>query len=188
MIIGISGISGAGKTALVKALSKKVNATALYWDDFDDISSAPSDYINWYNQGKDYTAFDYSALAHALTTLKSGVSYYHPVLKIELPPTHYLFADLPLGRIHKQTAKYVDQFFYIDTPLDVALARRIIRDYKTEDRDNLFKDLNDYVYKYRKLFMIDDVKKTADKILDGTLDINTLRDEVLKFGKLIEGK
>ncbi|HXW53424.1 MAG TPA: hypothetical protein VEL47_04880 [Myxococcota bacterium] len=45
-IIGISGISGAGTTTTTKALAEALNATALYWDDFDDISSGPEVMLN----------------------------------------------------------------------------------------------------------------------------------------------
>lgn len=77
IIIGFSGIPGAGKTALVKALSKKLTMLSLYWDDFDDVSMSPDDYFDWHNQGKDYTAFNYSELANALKTLKMGGVFEH---------------------------------------------------------------------------------------------------------------
>ncbi len=44
-IIGISGITGAGKSTLAKALSLDLKATLISWDDFDDISLEPEDYI-----------------------------------------------------------------------------------------------------------------------------------------------
>lgn len=40
-IIGISGIGGAGKSTLTQALGKALNATMIYWDDFDAISVEP---------------------------------------------------------------------------------------------------------------------------------------------------
>jgi len=49
-IIGISGISGAGKTTLTSALCKRLKATALYWDDYGGISQAPHDYVKWYEE------------------------------------------------------------------------------------------------------------------------------------------
>ncbi len=42
-IIGISGISGAGTTTLTKALGTALDATTIFWDDFDDISESPDD-------------------------------------------------------------------------------------------------------------------------------------------------
>jgi uridine kinase len=42
-IIGISGNMGAGKTTLAHALQQDLKSTLLRWDDFDDISTGPSD-------------------------------------------------------------------------------------------------------------------------------------------------
>lgn len=47
-IVGISGISGAGKSTLTSALQKEINATLLAWDNFDEISTGPYDYVDWY--------------------------------------------------------------------------------------------------------------------------------------------
>ncbi|HEX4044643.1 MAG TPA: hypothetical protein VHZ76_03140 [Gammaproteobacteria bacterium] len=78
MIIGISGISGAGKTTLAKALATQLQATALFWDDFDPISKPPEDYVAWYEHGANYNEFDYQALADTIVALKSGVTVTHP--------------------------------------------------------------------------------------------------------------
>ena len=72
-IIGISGISGAGKTTFVKALSKKIKAAKLNWDDFDEISISPKNYLNWYENGQDYEAFNYQEMVDTLKTLKSNI-------------------------------------------------------------------------------------------------------------------
>src|SRR5437868_3762369 len=130
IIIGISGISGAGKSTLTKALGERLHATTIFWDEFDEISKAPEDLLDWYDKGRDYTAWDYSGVAEVLRKLKDGKVAQHPVLKIELKPTKYVIADLPLGHLHKQTGEYVDVFVHLDTPLDVALCRRFLRDYE----------------------------------------------------------
>lgn len=50
-IIGISGNMGAGKTTLAQALQQDLSSTLLCWDDFDAISTGPSDYVEWYHRG-----------------------------------------------------------------------------------------------------------------------------------------
>ena len=111
-IVGISGITGAGKTTLVTALSKKIKAAKLHWDDFDEISISPKNYLNWYDNGQDYAAFDYQEMADALKILKSNQIYRHPVLNTMIKPTPTIFVDLPLGAKHIQTAKFIDFFIH----------------------------------------------------------------------------
>jgi uridine kinase len=45
-----------------------------------------------------------------------------------LVPSQYIIFDAPLGYAHKETGQYIDFLVFIDTPLDVAMARRILRD------------------------------------------------------------
>jgi uridine kinase len=79
-IIGISGITGAGKTTLTNALAQDLKPTWLSWDDFDVISTSPTDYVDWYHRGGNYSEWNYQALAGALHSLKSKQSVLHPVL------------------------------------------------------------------------------------------------------------
>jgi uridine kinase len=37
IIIGVSGIAGAGKSIFVQRLAQSLQATTLFWDDFDAI-------------------------------------------------------------------------------------------------------------------------------------------------------
>src|SRR3990167_11554218 len=112
-IIGISGISGSGKSTLVRALAEKLDASSLFWDDFDEISKHPNDYVVWYKTNKDYRAFDYQKLADLLHALKQGKAVNHPTLNKQIEPTEYIIVDAPLGKAHKQTAQYIDIFFHV---------------------------------------------------------------------------
>lgn len=86
-VVAISGVTGAGKPTLAKALSASLEATLISWDDFDDISQGPEDYVDWYKRGEDYSEWDYPALAKVLKSLKNGQSIQHPIFNVLLQPT-----------------------------------------------------------------------------------------------------
>ncbi len=172
-IIGISGISGAGKTTIAQELAKALKATAVFWDDFDDISTSPEDYVAWYHSGQGNEACNYPALASTLETLKSGQGITHPALTIPLKPTDYIIFDAPMGRLHEQTGKYIDVWVHIDVPLDIALARRTIRDFKRDPRsvEKVLEELRYYLDHSRPMFFSEEEKKGADLVVDGTVSI-----------------
>lgn len=166
-IIGISGCGGAGKTTLVNELAKYFKATAIFWDDFDSISKDPDDYLAWYESGQDYSMFDYVELGNALNQLKNDNAYQNDAINLNLSPTKIIIADLPLGRPHQQTSKYVDTFVFIDTPLDIALCRRLIRDSEQSNQD-IKVQLTEYL-KFRKLYLMSEAKTSAEIMVDGNL-------------------
>ncbi|ARN84650.1 hypothetical protein GQ61_04245 [Candidatus Nucleicultrix amoebiphila FS5] len=184
MIIGISGISGAGKTTFAKHLSQSNSWTAIFWDDFDGISSSPDNLVKWYKQGKDYDEWNYPDLARVLEELKNRNIIPHPVLKTELQPTNIIVFDAPLGRLHEQTGQSINLWVHLEVPLDIALARRAIRDYKDKPlKENFFEDLECYLNESRPLFFDSDLKEKADLVIDGTLDVLTQAEQLKKYLK-----
>lgn len=170
-VIAISGNMGAGKTTLTHALAKALHATTVCWDDFDEISSAPDDLVDWYHRGENYNEFNYQPLAHTLETLKSNHPIHHPALGTLLQPTNYIIFDAPLNYLHPQTAKFIDFSVHIEIPLDVSLIRWVIRDFKSSDKtkNDLIEELEFYLHHSRPLFIDDDIKSAANLIIDGTL-------------------
>jgi uridine kinase len=183
-IIGISGVTGAGKTTLVNSLAQDLKASALYWVDFDDISISPPDYVDWYHRGQDFNEWDYSSLAEALKTLGTNRSVIHPALNKELQPTKYILFDAPLGRLHQQTGKYIDICIHLEVPLDISLCRRLIRDFTNQDKtkDELIDELKFYLSESRPLFFDDKLKAKADFIINGMLDT---KDQLIKIRKIL---
>jgi uridine kinase len=172
-IIGLCGCSGSGKTTLVNQLGSTLDGTTLFWDDFDDISQAPDDYLAWYESGQDYSAWHYDDLAQVLQSLKQGHEIICPATKVNLKPTSYIIVDAPLGRKHHNTGQHLDLVVFIDTPLDISLARRLIRDYRSHDKSKklLLEELELYLNHTRKLFLMDGVKKSADFVVNGALSL-----------------
>lgn len=172
-IIAISGNTGAGKTTLANALAKHLQATILSWDDFDEISTYPVDYIDWYHRGGNYDEWDYSALANILQELKNNHRIIHPIDKKILSPSEYIIFDAPLGRLHQQTGQYIDLCFHLAVPLDILLCRRIIRDFKAanKSKDELLNELQLYLSQARPLYFDDKLKETADIVINGIATI-----------------
>ena len=168
-IIGISGNTGAGKTTLTIELAKDFQSSFIVWDDFDEISQAPEDYIDWYKRGENYTEWNYPKLAEVLKALKSGESIIHPTKNLVINPRKYIIFDAPLGRFHQQTGVYIDTWIHINVPLDVSLCRWVLRDYKNTDKskEELLNELEFYLNESRPLFDDIEFKDKADLIIDG---------------------
>ncbi len=81
--------------------------------------------------------------------------------------------DAPLGRAHRETGQLIDLMVFLDTPLDVAMARRLVRD---GFQDNPESALKGYLEWSRDLFLehIHQLSTTSDLILDGTLQPSVL--------------
>ncbi|WP_058443175.1 uridine kinase [Legionella brunensis] len=170
-IVGISGASGAGKTTLTAALAQALEATSLSWDEFDKLGTGPEDYVEWDVRGRNYAEWSYATLAKTLQMLKANKTVAHPVSGVLLHATKYIVFDAPLGRLHQQTGAYIDICIHIEVPLDVSLARRIIRDFESADcsKEDLLAELNFYLKHARKLFFDEELKDTADIVLSGLL-------------------
>lgn len=185
IVIGISGNMGSGKTTLAHALQQHLKSTLLCWDDFDDLSISPSDYVAWYHQGQDYKEWDYQALADILKALKTKQPVVHPLFKQSLIPTEYIVFDAPLGRLHQQTGQYIDFQIHINIPLDISLCRHLLRDYKDDHKtkEELIAEIDYYLNHSRPLFFDDHLSKDADLIIDGMLSTKEQIHKVYEYLK-----
>lgn len=153
-VIGISGNMGAGKSTLAKLLASELDATLISWDDFDEISEEPEDYVDWYHRGSNYSEFKREELAKVLARLKNGKNFIHPLFNRELIATKYIIFDASLGKFHKETGQYINTCIHIEVPLDISLCRHILRDFKdsNKSKEALLEWLDYYVKHSRPLF------------------------------------
>lgn len=177
-IVAISGHPGGGKTTLTKALATRLGVPALHYDDFETMTSRPpAEVRGWIERGSNYDEIELGRLAGELER-RAGASD---------RPKLVLF-DTLLGRAHRQTGELIDVLIWIDTPPDIALARKIgdaaARAAQTESAEFLGW-LCGYLDHYQSFIsgtydvQRKRVRPDADIILDGRLGQRELTDQAL---------
>ena len=184
VIIGISAVTGGGKTAVALRLTEVLeDAVALYFDDYDDTNVHPDDLQRWFADGADYDAYETPLFTGHLQALKAGSSIRYPIGGAILGPARYVVADAPLGRAHSDSGRFIDLMVFIDTPLDVALARRVLREIDREgDRtpdeaiEYVQGELSGYLAQARPLYeeFQGRMRASSDVIVTGPLASTTL--------------
>lgn len=167
-VVAIYSPSGGGKTTIVTELVKRIpNSSALYFDDRDyDSDSGIDDLRKWYEEGADVNRFNLQSLTHDIELLQKK----NP---------DYIFLDYPFGYRHQQVGKYINYSIFVDTPLDIAFARRLLRDFKDKNTYEILDDADFYLKNDRNLYVHggEVAKKDADFIVDGSLSL----DEIVKI-------
>lgn len=178
VVIAVNAVSGGGKTTVTKELTDKLkNARALYFDDYhdDDVSANVPDVHQWVEDGADYDLWELKSVADDINKLLADENL------------DYIVLDYPFGRRQKQIAGFIDFCVYIDTPLDIALARRILRDYSMQGQtDSILKELDVYLHNRSAYFYSQAVNKDADLTVDGSLSTDEITDKIIEGIKEIK--
>ena len=173
-IVSVNSVSGGGKTALSRALYRALPDAALFcFDDFDATNVYPDDFYQWHLRGADPAEFDCPGMAAAVAAaIRQGKS-------------RYIVLDYPLGKDHPRFGGRIDLAVFVDTPLDVAMARRILRDCPAdadarERLRQLRREMAHYLKEARYPYL-DTCKdrERSDLVLDGWRDLDVLKDEAL---------
>jgi uridine kinase len=157
MVVAIAAVSGGGKTTIASHLKEKLsNSKAIYFDDYD--FDAPEDIIEWIDNGCNPDDWNLSPLIR-------------DIKKCLTEPLDYIILDFPFAYLHSKTSKLIDYAVLIDTPLDIAMSRRIIRDFKSGSTEDILQDLDNYIVRGRRgyLAMLNTTKPNSDLVVDGTL-------------------
>jgi len=116
-VIAVNAVSGGGKTTLARLLASSLPAAMFCFDDFDETNVHPEDLFEWSKRGANLLEFDSPGMRDAVRLAMSDEQI------------HYVVLDYPFGRDHPQFRDVIDLSIFIDTPLDIAMARRILRDH-----------------------------------------------------------
>lgn len=112
-VVGIVSCVGGGKSTLARALAERLGeASVIQFDHYEKITQQPVEEIRrWMRDGADPDALVIPGLAEDLQSLKSKHKF--------------VVFETPFGRRHAATGRHIDYQVWIDTPLDIALARKI---------------------------------------------------------------
>ncbi len=181
-IIGITGVSAAGKSTLTRALASALNITAIFWDDYEKISEEPLDYFEWFQSNRNYDAWKYDILSNILKALRNGKTVICPTTKTKLKPTKYIIFEAPLGRKHLATGRYIDFLIFLDTDPDIALARRLLRDYRASTNVvDILSELESYIKSSRPIYLWShEAKNEANLIIDSKLPLDVQVQLIIK--------
>lgn len=188
-IITIAGHSGAGKSTLIKELVKRLDdAISLSLDEYEASSIYPPA-IQWLKEGADPNQFQTPQLVADVRALKAGKAIIHPETKLEMKPGRYLILEEPFGRGREALRGLIDFLVYVDIPLEIAHARKLLRknDFLPwEDNPELFmKNLQENLTWFLRvgrssyLATSQSALKDCDLIVDGLLSTEMIAGRII---------
>ncbi|MBM7540196.1 hypothetical protein [Amphibacillus cookii] len=168
-VISIAAVSGGGKTAVTTHLVKKLqNSKVLHFDNYD--FNGPDDIISWVDNGANYNEWDLTPLIRDLQKLfKENLDY--------------IIIDYPFAYKNAQISKLIDVAIFLDTPLDIALARRVTRDFMKSSLADILAEMKNYISQGRRGYteMIKIIKPNSDFIIDGTLSVDEISSTIVEI-------
>jgi len=166
-VIAIAAVSGGGKTFITNKLNDIVDdSKALYFDHYD--YDEPESICEWVKQGSNYNVWNLDSLVRDIEMILCDNK------------TEFLFLDYPFAKKHDQVTKFIDLTIFIDTPLDIALSRRLLRDFNDSSIENMRTELESYLSKSRFAYldMLKRIKPNSDIIIDGSLESDVIIDKI----------
>ena len=190
-VVAISGPSGAGKTSLVqKVTSLLEDAVSFYFDDYASVSKYPSNFSEWIREGADPNQWETPQLLKDLQMLRHGESISLPDNKRMIKAASFIVIEEPFGRERAEMNGLIDFVACIDLPLEVALARRLLRDVEwcliKRNPEYLAAYLQEYLTGYlngatREMYLQVNARvlKNCDLVLNGVSSVDELADEIV---------
>ena len=179
-IIAVAGGSGCGKTLFTALMVERLPKTVVlpldsyYYDRPDHIPSDQYDYDS-------SQAFDFELYQQHLAQLSSGESVQKPSFVYEagkrasefteIVPDKYLIIEGLHVLLHQNIRQLLSFAFYLESPLDVAVSRRCLRDMKDYEVSAEY-SLNQYLKFVRPVFFeqIQPTKQYADLVVENSYE------------------
>ncbi len=170
-VVAIAAVTAGGKTTVVHEIKKRLPRTAaLYFDDYS-FDGEVENFYQWVLDGADYQVWDLSPLEKDILAVRDSGRY------------DTLLLDYPFAYRNDRIKKYIDVAVFIDTPLDIAMARRVLRDFKDATADEIRGDMEMYLKYARVAYvqMLKDIRPSSDYVIDGAQDLESIVDEMIKI-------
>jgi len=128
-VVSVSGTSGAGKSSLIeKAAARLASAATLHFDDYVTLGNDIAEIKAWVDGGADLDAITTPGLAENLRQLRARAAIRLPGSGRRIAPADIVILEEPFGRSRRELSALIDFAVFIETPADVALARRLVRE------------------------------------------------------------
>ncbi|MGA7984417.1 MAG: hypothetical protein WCA01_04480 [Burkholderiales bacterium] len=187
-VVAVCGPIGGGKTSVVRGLVRLLgDAVAIHMDSYERMTSAQIDDVaRWAERGADVEQLPVPLLAEHLRALRRGETVADPARGAPIAPRKYIVLETQFGRQHQSTGEQIDLLIWIDTPLDLALARKLkaftddaLRERAEAGRERLaWLDgyLANYLALVRRLMLLQAarVRPQADIVLDGSGELEAI--------------
>ena len=199
IVVAILGASGSGKSHLVASLAPAILGATVavlrvddYYRDLAHLSFEDRETINFDHPD----AIEFGRLVDDLATLKSGEEVQTPVydftqhtrsgLSQSVSPADVILLEGVLAMSDPATRKLVDYRIFVDTPLELCLARRIERDATQRGRSEA--SVRDFWETRAEPMFAQFVapwRSEADLIIDGS---HSLDDELSRVGDWLQAR
>lgn len=181
-VVAVAAPIGGGKSSLVQGIAAALNgAVTLHFDDYElATQKSPAELAHWLAEGADFNALRAPGFAAAVRALRRGEVVIDPTSGRTIRADECVILEMPLGRAYAETADLIDFLIWVDTPLDMALARNL-RGLTVDaladkgDPRQFLRWLDDYLGQYldqvRTILKLQKIRVAAraDLVLDGTL-------------------